>query len=148
MQLIFETKVEIPEKKDRVFSFFSEAKNLERITPAWLNFRILYQSTSEIQEGTVFRYKLKIHGIPCGWETRIENWNPPHSFVDTQTRGPYKKWHHTHEFVSKGQHTLMTDRVEYILPFGYFVQLLATKWVQKNVEAIFSYRKVAILQMF
>lgn len=125
------------------FPFFSAAENLETITPPWLNFRIVKKSTEQIQEGTLIDYKLRIKGLPVKWRTRIENWNPPNKFVDTQLRGPYQTWHHTHTFEKVGSGTLMTDRVLYRMyfwPFGDF----ALPMVKKDVMAIFSYRKQII----
>lgn len=125
------------------FPFFSAAENLETITPPWLNFRIIGKSTKQIQEGTLIDYKLRIKGLPVKWRTRIENWDPPHRFVDTQLRGPYRTWHHTHTFEKLGGGTLMTDRVLYRMyfwPFGDF----ALPMVKKDVTTIFTYRKQVI----
>lgn len=125
------------------FPFFSAAENLETITPPWLNFRIVAKSTPDISEGTLIDYKLKIKGMPVRWRTRIENWDPPHKFVDTQLRGPYKTWHHTHRFEQLGQGTLMTDIVRYRMhawPFGDF----ALPMVKNDVYSIFKYRRQVI----
>lgn len=125
------------------FPFFSAAENLETITPPWLNFRIIGKSTKQIQEGTLIDYKLRIKGLPVKWRTRIENWDPPHKFVDTQLRGPYRTWHHTHTFEKLGSGTLMTDRVLYRMyfwPLGDF----ALPMVKKDVTTIFTYRKQVI----
>lgn len=61
---------------EKVFEFFSEAKNLERITPEFLNFRIVSMSTDSIQSKTLLKYKLKVHGLPIQWTTEIQTWNP------------------------------------------------------------------------
>lgn len=122
------------------FPFFSAAENLETITPPWLNFKIIGKSTKEIREGTLIDYKLKIKGVPVRWRTRIENWDPPRRFVDTQLRGPYRTWHHTHLFEPLGDGTLMTDRVLYRMwfwPFGDF----GLPMVKNDVRTIFGYRK-------
>ena len=44
---------------------------------------------------------------------------PSERFVDVQLSGPYRLWHHTHEFRPHPDGgTLMTDTVRYALPFG------------------------------
>ena len=83
---------------DEAFEFFSRAENLEAITPPLLKFRIVELGDEEMKVGTLIRYRLKLHGIPVSWLTRIEAWDPPHGFVDRQLRGPYALWHHTHSF--------------------------------------------------
>ena len=69
--------------------------------------------------GALIEYRLTLHGLPISWLTRIEEWVPGERFVDAQLSGPYKLWHHTHEFEPDGAgHTLMRDTVRYALPFG------------------------------
>lgn len=133
---------------EEVFPFFSAASNLETITPPFLNFRIVGVSTPEIQEGTLIEYKLRIHGIPVTWQTRIEEWRPNQRFVDVQLRGPYKKWHHTHEFESIRGGTLMRDRVRYELPGGVIGRLVGGAFVEKDVRSIFRYRQEKISELF
>ena len=71
---------------DEVFAFFADAQNLERITPSWLDFKIISMSTDSIEEGTTIQYRLRLHGIPFYWRTEICEWNPPHGFVDEQAK--------------------------------------------------------------
>ena len=52
----------------------------------------------EMGAGTLIEYRLRLHGLPISWLTRIEVWEPGVRFVDQQLRGPYALWHHTHEF--------------------------------------------------
>ena len=103
---------------DEVFRFFSSEKNLETLTPPFLGFQVIGMNTPEIGEGTLIDYRLKVHGIPMRWRTRIENWTPGKRFVDTQLKGPYSLWHHTHEFESENGGTRMKDRVLFRLPMG------------------------------
>ncbi len=131
----------IPAKREHVFPFFSEAKNLEEITPPVLNFKVIKMSTENIQSGTLIDYRLKIHGVPIGWQTEILDWQPISKFTDTQLKGPYTKWHHTHEFFDLAGGTLMTDLVRYKLPLGPLGWALAGSFVANDVKKIFSHRK-------
>jgi hypothetical protein len=45
-------------------------------------------------------------------------------FVDEQLQGPFAKWIHRHEFKELGVKTRLTDRIEYALPGGSFVNML------------------------
>jgi len=131
----------VPHALEKVFPFFAEAKNLEKITPDLLHFKIAKMSTSEIQQGTLIDYNLKIHGFPAKWKTLIDEWQPPFKFVDTQLKGPYKLWHHTHSFAQMGHGTLLTDKVKFKLPMGFLGHAVAQTFVQKDVESIFKYRR-------
>ncbi|HVJ07308.1 MAG TPA: SRPBCC family protein [Acidisarcina sp.] len=133
---------------DEVFAFFANAQNLERITPPWLGFKILSISTHSISEGTVIRYRLRLHGIPIHWRTEICEWNPPHCFVDEQTKGPYKRWRHTHRFEAHGSRTKMIDEVQYSLPFGVLGRIVHAVKVRGDVNRIFDYRRLQIDALF
>lgn len=148
LERIFKTSIWLPRDIATVFEFFGNAYNLEKITPPWLNFQILNQSTPRIEEGTLLNYKLKIHGFPVYWKTRIESWVPQKSFVDTQLKGPYSLWHHTHLFASQGSGTYMEDIVRYKIPGGRIGDLAVGWWVARDVEEIFEYRKQAITKIF
>ena len=128
----------LPRQPEEVFSFFSDAKNLEALTPPWVKFKILTPLPIDIKEGTLIDYKLKVHGLPIHWRTEITEWNPPHHFVDTQLMGPYTLLHHTHSFSSKDGGTLCSDLVRYRPRGGALINQL---FVRRDVDKIFKYRK-------
>lgn len=143
----FEAYQYLPVPRERVFVFFSQAENLEKITPQFLNFKITHTSTVGVQPGTEIDYKLKVHGLPLRWKTRIEDFQAPNYFIDTALKSPYQKWHHTHVFEDLGPGTLMIDRVLYKLPLGYLGWLFGHPLVKKDVNEIFSYRRQAVLEL-
>lgn len=146
-QQMFYSEQWISQSRDKVFPFFSEARNLEKITPPFLNFRILKSSTDPIQKGTLIDYRLKIHGVPARWRTEIQQWQPNEMFVDRQLKGPYSQWNHTHSFTDLKGGTLMRDEVIYKLPLGTLGLIVAGFFVRKDVESIFGYRTKVIHQM-
>lgn len=145
---IFESSQWIPRPVGEVFEFFSSEANLERITPPWLNFRVLGKSTPQMQAGTLIDYQLKISGIPLKWRTEIEVWEPGVRFVDNQLNGPYKRWRHTHTFKSENGGTTMNDSVLYQLPLGRIGDLAASWKVRRQVRGIFAYRRDVIEKLF
>lgn len=145
---VFTAKQYIPKPVDQVFPFFSSAENLERITPPWLNFWIKKKSTDAIEQGTLIDYELRLYGVPFGWRTRIEAWVPDREFIDTQLKGPYSLWHHTHRFEKLGNGTLMRDVVRFKVPFGLLGELSAGWFVRRDVSRIFGYRRKIIDEIF
>lgn len=137
----------VPAPPEKLFSFFKEAHNLEAITPPTLNFSLVNMSTPAIGQGTLLDYRLKIHGVPANWRTEIDEWEPPYKFVDNQLRGPYRKWHHTHEFRPFCGGTLMIDCVRYRLPLGFIGWLAGSQFIRKDVENIFAFRRKYIAKM-
>lgn len=141
----FERDLWLPVQREKVFPFFADARNLEVITPPWLNFHILTPGEILMQVGALIEYQLRIHGFPIRWCTEITGWNPPHSFVDEQRRGPYRLWRHTHTFTDKDGGTHCHDCVEYAVPGGALVNKL---FVKRDVETIFAYRAEALKKHF
>ena len=127
-------------------TFFSNAENLERITPPELAFQILTPTPIAMQEGTVVDYRLRLFGVPFHWRTRIAQWQPNDQFIDEQIRGPYSKWTHLHTFSECARGTRMTDRVEYRLPFQP-AGSLALPLVRRQLDRIFRYRASAIQRL-
>lgn len=132
---------------DEVFPFFSDPKNLERITPPWLNFQIVHQTTPQTQLGTQIEYKLSMHGLPMRWKSEITEWEPGKRFADNQLKGPYRKWYHVHRFSVKDGGVLMQDEVEFALPMGFLGNLFLP-WVKRDLRKIFSHRMKVIEETF
>jgi ligand-binding SRPBCC domain-containing protein len=126
---------------EAVFPFFADARNLEAITPPLLRFRVITPEPIAMRAGAFIQYSLRLHGVPVTWHTLIQEWSPPHRFVDVQVRGPYALWHHTHAFAPTGDGgTLMTDTVRYAVGFGALGELANRALVRREVEAIFAHR--------
>jgi ligand-binding SRPBCC domain-containing protein len=133
---------------DEVFEFFSDAQNLETITPPWLSFKVLSMSTKSIVQDTEIHYRLAWHGFPLRWTSKICKWNPPHSFTDTQTSGPYRLWYHRHRFEAHGGRTRVLDVARYALPFGVFGEMAHAIKVRRDVQQIFAFRRRRIDEIF
>ena len=138
----------VPRPIDEVFAFFSDALNLESITPARVHFHVITPRPIELKSGALINYKMRLNGIPLKWTTRIETWDPPHKFSDIQLSGPYKLWSHTHTFATKNGGTTMTDHVDYELPLGPLGELVHSAGVRRDVESIFAYREKIIRERF
>lgn len=138
----------VPEKPEKVFAFFCNPQNLETLTPDFLHFKMLHSSTAQVEEGTLIDYQLRIHGFPARWRTEIRVWKPIEEFQDIQLKGPYSKWEHTHRFLPQDGGTLMEDQIVYRLPLGAMGQFFAGIFVRKDVERIFTYRKMQIDRLF
>lgn len=149
MEIYFlERKQMIPRSRNEAFAFFSDAFNLERITPPFLRFRILTPPPIKMEAGSVIEYRLRLFGAPIYWRTVIESWRPEESFVDSQTKGPYALWRHSHSFEEKGpRQTLMRDLVEYSLPYGVLGKIAHGLFVERWLKQIFDYRAMMIARL-
>lgn len=127
----------VPRPLDETFAFFSDARNLERLTPPWLNFNIRTAGPIAMREGTLIDYRIVLYGVPIPWQTRIDVWEPGVRFVDVQVRGPYLWWHHEHRFEAAGDMTRVTDHVT----FAPRARWISSAFVKRDVERIFRYRQ-------
>lgn len=141
----FQCELWLPLPPEELFPFFADAGNLDAITPKWLNFGIVTPRPIEMREGALIDYKLRVRGMPLRWRTLIREWNPPHSFVDEQIRGPYRQWIHRHTFEPQNGGTLARDIVHYAVPFDFIAHPL---FVRRDIERIFAYRQQALRKRF
>ncbi len=139
------TEQVLPRSLAEVFDFFSDAGNLDRLTPPWLHFEILTPRPIEMKVGALIDYRLRLRGLPIRWQSEISDWNPPHRFVDEQRRGPYRLWHHTHTFAEVDGGTAVRDIVRYRVPGGALANAL---FVRRDVRKIFGYRQQKLAALF
>lgn len=136
------SEVVVPVSIEHAFAFFADAWNLERITPPWLNFAVRTPRPLTMREGAILDYRIRLHGVPIPWRTRIDVWEPGVRFVDRQLLGPYLWWRHEHTFEPAGGGTRVLDHVEYLPRVAW----LSRGWVRRDVERIFDYRRQALLR--
>ena len=130
----------VPHSLDDTFAFFSDAANLERLTPPWLNFKILTPQPVAMHEGAIIDYRIVLYGVPIPWKTRIDVWEPGVRFIDRQVSGPYLWWHHEHRFEATPAGTRVIDHVEYVPRMRW----LSGALVRRDVERIFVYRQAIL----
>jgi ligand-binding SRPBCC domain-containing protein len=142
-----ERRLRLDQPLHSVFAFFAEARNLEQITPPWLRFELREPGPRELGAGTLIDYRLRLHGVPLRWTSRIDEWSPGQGFVDRQLRGPYRVWHHRHSFVADGDGTIVGDEVHYALPLGPLGEVAHRLFVRRDLERIFAYRHQAVARL-
>lgn len=132
------------------WDFFSSAKNLARITPPEMAFKIHTQlDDKEVYEGLIIDYTVRpLLGIPLKWQTEICQVNKPILFTDRQLKGPYSLWEHTHKFIEKDNGVLMQDEVKYELPLGLIGELAHNFIVKEKIKSIFKFREEALNELF
>ena len=144
-EFTFQSQIWLAKRREELFPFFSDAANLERLTPPLLHFKILTPNLIVMQEGTLIDYSLRVHGVPLRWKTRISVWEPPCRFVDEQLSGPYRQWIHEHRFEEENGGTLCVDSVRYSIWGGALVNALVVK---RDVAKIFAYRNARLSEIF
>ncbi|MBK8204242.1 MAG: TIGR01777 family protein [Bdellovibrionales bacterium] len=145
---LFQTEQWVPKSREAVFGFFADERNLEELTPKFLDFHIVGKTTEKISEGTEIEYKLRIHGIPTRWKAQITSWRFGEEFKDVQTVGPYKVWEHRHLFFDLAGGTLLKDQVVYQLPLAKIGGNIFGAFIAHDITKIFEFRKAKIAEIF
>jgi uncharacterized protein YbjT (DUF2867 family)/ligand-binding SRPBCC domain-containing protein len=133
---------------DEVFAFFAKPENLGRITPASMRFE--QRSTDiDMRAGLEIEHRIRpLLGIPMTWRSTIEAFDPPHSFIDVQSSGPYRSWRHRHVFTAVAGGTRIDDEVRYALPLGALGGLAHRLVIREQLLEIFRHRARAIESIF
>ncbi len=132
----------LPITLTEAWDFFSSPKNLSKITPPAMTFRILYVSGGDkAYAGQIICYKISVLPlVTFNWVTEITHVQEPVLFVDEQRSGPYALWHHQHHFKDTTDGVEIIDELHYAIPYGLLGRLVHWLFVGREVNAIFDYR--------
>lgn len=140
----------IPISIKEAWDFFSNPKNLNKITPKDMGFVVLTDLDDKpIYNGMRIDYMVRpLFRIPMHWTTEILSVTAPHQFIDKQVKGPYALWEHTHIFQEVSGGINMTDHVVYSLPLGWLGALAHKLIVKNKLESIFNFREETLSNYF
>lgn len=131
------------------WKFFSDPRNLQQITPRWLDFRITSDVPEKMYAGMILSYKIRmLSPVPMNWITEITHVRDPHFFVDEQRFGPYRFWHHQHIFTEISGGIEMQDIIHYGLSFGIAGRMANHLIVRGKLNKIFAFRRSELTNIF
>jgi ligand-binding SRPBCC domain-containing protein len=153
----------IPSPLPHVFAFFSNPKNLPLLMPPETDTKIdglqlvappplPDQDPISTQHAagigsiitTSFR-PLRFLPVRREWTAAITEFEWNHHFADVQQKGPFKRWHHRHEFLPDARDgfrgTLVRDEIEYEIGFGPLGALANSLFIERRMRYIFAHRQ-------
>lgn len=81
-------------------------------------------------------------------EARIVGFALNEFFEDVQGQGPFRRWHHRHEFASEVRNrtsgTRLRDRIEYEVGFGPIGGMINRLFIAPQMRRTFAYRQEAV----
>lgn len=132
----------LPISLQEAWNFFSDPRNLPRITPPSLGLEVTSALPGEMYPGMIITYRVRpIPWISVGWVTEITHVREPSLFVDEQRFGPYRFWHHQHHFREVEGGVEMEDIVHYALPLGGIGRVIGGPLVRRRLDRIFAFRR-------
>ena len=152
---------------EKVFAFFADPCNLPRIMPPAMHAKLLklnlvnpetgsrgggFAGGSNVAgAGTEMLLSFRVlPGLPFRgrWVARITECQINRFFADLQVKGPFKSWHHRHEFALQTRDgvpgTLIRDVVEYEVGFGVLGLLADRLFVRRQLRRTFAWRQQAV----
>jgi len=120
---------------EAVFGFHERPDALQLLSPKFPPLRLI-RKIGGIESGA--RVELKIG--PFLWTALHTAYEKNRLFVDEQIQGPFATWIHRHEFESVDQGTRLTDRVEFQLPGGVWINRIFGWAVQLGLRDMFRQR--------
>jgi ligand-binding SRPBCC domain-containing protein len=143
------TQQELPVSLKEAWPFFCSPKNLAKITPAYMGFKMTSDLLDSMYEGQIITYRIGLFpGIRSNWVTEIKHISFEKFFIDEQRVGPYKLWYHEHHFKETAHGIVMTDKVTYQLPLGVLGRLIHPLVIKPQLIKIFSFRREALKTIF
>ena len=144
-----ERKIRLKITMDEAWDFFSNPNNLPVITPPSLNLNINSELPDKMYEGMIITYTVApILRIPMTWVTEITHVDEPNFFIDEQRFGPYKFWHHQHEFKEIDGGVEASDLVHYALPLDPLGRIANELIIKKQLNEIFNFRSEYLYERF
>ena len=141
-------KKQLKTDMETAWSFFSDPKNLAKITPQELGFKITSETPESIYAGLFIEYTVTpLFGIPVTWLTEITHCRKSSEqsyFVDEQRTGPYAIWHHEHRFTENEHGVLIEDTIHYKLPLSPLSEIIHPFVIKPKLDQTFQYRDKVI----
>jgi ligand-binding SRPBCC domain-containing protein len=161
----------VPVPVSQVFDFFTNPENLPRLMPPQLQTKVdgfqlvapppPSQNLNPIEvhhvagAGSIIDTSLR----PISWLSWRRKWTAAitefewnHHFTDVQEKGPFKRWHHRHEFLEDDRNgfngTLVRDVIEYEVGFGPFGALANSLFIRRRISQTFAYRQKNLPKLF
>jgi len=113
---VFIRSTRVSASPEELFRFHENPHNLRRIAPPGL--RILgIRAGERAQPGEEFSIAVQQGPLTLRWTGCWETVEAPRLLIDTGVRCPFALWRHHHIFEPHPEGSLLTDRVEFRLPW-------------------------------
>ncbi len=141
MSEVFKFRSRMPAAAEEVYRFHMEADALERLTPPWEKSRVVAQTGSIEQPGSRVTLRVMVGPFTQDWVAEHRTFETGRMFRDVMVSGPFRKWEHTHEFITEGENSSwLEDRVEYEFPLGWLGKLFGGGYTRRRLQKMFEYR--------
>ena len=150
----------VPFPLQSVFAFFSNPENLPRIMPVSSCTQLIAlnrvpppelparsgEKAAGVGSSIVTSFRVfSFLPIRRRWVARITEFEWDRYFADVQDEGPFKSWHHRHEFASARRNgaegTTIRDVIDYEVSFGFLGSIANALFIRPQMRSTFAERQ-------
>jgi ligand-binding SRPBCC domain-containing protein len=147
----------VPAPLENVFRFLADPNNLPLLMPPWMQVRLEIQRIVSpdlaagdrcARTGSVLTASYRTTPfLPfrITSEARITGFGWNEYFEDIQGRGPFKTWHHRHDFLRDRRNgadgTIVRDNIEYDPGFGLLGSVANSLFIAPQMRRTFEHRQ-------
>ena len=144
MSIVYEHKTHVKSNIEDTFAWHERKGSFRRLMPPW-EVAEEVRADDTLEDGAQRIFRFPMGPVKMKWIARHSKYNPPHSFEDDMLKGPFKSWHHKHQFTQNDDgSTYVIDKVNYKLPMGILGKIVAGKMVRKRIERMFYARQIRL----
>ena len=143
MRHTFQSEQWVPYSGERVFAFFADPANLPPLMPAWQRARV-EKTPDAAGEGSLITISFRpvpLLPLRLEWDALITEFRWNDFFCDEQRRGPFKYFRHCHRIREERNGTVVSDDVEYELPFGFLGDMANRLMIKRQIQSLFRHRQ-------
>ncbi|MBO6515789.1 MAG: SRPBCC family protein [Bacteroidia bacterium] len=145
----FKKEILIHTSLETMWSFLSNPKNLQQLTPKSMGGKPLGDMPEQMVEGMEVEYRIQpFFPLSLTWRARFPKVVKHHYFIDEQIKGPFKSWQHKHTITSDENGVRMMDEIVYEPPFGIIGAIANKLFIRKQLQAIFDHRTDVLKRIF
>lgn len=138
---VFESSVTIASTQAAVFDFLVRPANLMQITPAEAGLKLV-NVPERLSLGSKLEFQMTGYGPTQHMLYEIVEFDEPSRFVERQTKGPLKKYEHTHTVEASADGTMIvTDKLEFEPPGGLLRFVVTEDRVMTSLSKAIEYRQ-------
>jgi ligand-binding SRPBCC domain-containing protein len=143
MRHTFQSEQWVPYPRERVFAFFADPANLPPLMPRWQHAQVA-QAPDAAGEGSLITISFRpvpLFPLRLEWDALITEFRWNDFFCDEQRRGPFQYFRHCHRLREERNGTVVTDDVEYELPFGVLGDVANRVMMKRQIRLLFRHRQ-------
>lgn len=131
----------LPVPRERVWAFYSDPRNIERVASPALKLKLL-RADMPLRQGSRLEFRAGEGFVSIRWETQVSVWDEAGGrFVDEMVDGPFQRFVQTHEFISEqdGAATRVRERLEVGEPNGFAGSMAMGYLTAERMQEAFRY---------